>query len=291
MWVYLVGIPILICIGVYVGRGMSRRSINFKNKKVLIIGGTSGLGLALAIEIQKRKGDVTVAARRFDLLKSIKEKHGFSVFVADAVRYETLECLGDDYDFVFNCAGICYPGYFEDLDVDVFKKSMEINYFGTVNTLMHFYNNNKRPFGFVMVSSTLSFYSFPGYSSYSPCKAAINSLFDSLEMEMARSGVFLYVYYVSTIKSRGYDEENKNKPEFTKDIEGRECSKSCSPEERAKHLLNSMYYNNRIVSDVNTRLLKVAGRCDSVLDFLFLPLALVLVPFWKLYVKIKFFYF
>jgi 3-dehydrosphinganine reductase len=165
---------------------------------------------------------------------------------------------------------------------------MDLNYFGTLNSLKHFYEWNSRPLHFVMICSTIAFYTFPGYSSYAPSKSALRSLYESLNLEMEKENISLYIYYVSSIDSSGYCNENLTKPEFTKDVEGMGSKTGWSAEGRAKVLLREMGYNRVIVSDTCTNLLKIKSEASSVKEYILLPFSILFYPLWKLYVKRKF---
>lgn len=38
-------------------------------------------------------------------------------------------------EFVFTCAGVSKPGFFLEQDIQDFKNGMDLNYFGTLNTI------------------------------------------------------------------------------------------------------------------------------------------------------------
>jgi len=38
-------------------------------------------------------------------------------------------------DLLINSAGVAHPGYFQELDLDIFHWMMDVNYFGTVNII------------------------------------------------------------------------------------------------------------------------------------------------------------
>lgn len=88
----------------------------------------------------------------------------------------------------------------------------------------------------VIVSSTLGLMGMIGYTQYSPTKFALRGLAECLRQELIPYGIKTSIYFVSTIKSPGYDKENLTKPKITKMIEDGDTSDP-SPEARAKTLL------------------------------------------------------
>lgn len=88
----------------------------------------------------------------------------------------------------------------------------------------------------VMISSTLGLMGMIGYSQYSPTKFALRGLAECLRQELMPYGIETSIYFVSTIKSPGYEKENLTKPEITKMLEDGDLSDP-SPEARARTLL------------------------------------------------------
>ena len=87
-----------------------------------------------------------------------------------------------------------------------------------------------------MVSSTLGLMGMIGYSQYSPTKFALRGLAECLRQELIPYGIKTSIYFVSTIKSPGYEKENLTKPAITKIIEDGDASDP-SPVARAKTLI------------------------------------------------------
>lgn len=93
----------------------------------------------------------------------------------------------------------------------------------------------------VMVSSTLGLMGMIGYSQYSPTKFALRGLAECLRQELLPYGIKTSIYFVSTIKSPGYEKENLTKPNITKMIEDGDPSDP-SPIARANTLLKGIQY-------------------------------------------------
>lgn len=78
-----------------------------------------------------------------------------------------------------------------------------------------------KPRHLIFTSSVLGFFSIAGYGPYSPAKAALRSLSDTLtqEIKLYTSSVKVHTVFPGSILTTGFDTENKIKPEITKILE------------------------------------------------------------------------
>jgi len=119
-----------------------------ENMVVIITGGSSGLGKALAQRFIKKGATVVLIARnkqklaaaKDELLESCKDSSKVAVFNCDVADFSAIEKTFKDIidsigkiDILINSAGILREGYFEKLPIEVFREIMDINYFGTLN--------------------------------------------------------------------------------------------------------------------------------------------------------------
>ncbi|AFM99369.1 hypothetical protein EHEL_110950 [Encephalitozoon hellem ATCC 50504] len=277
----LLVLGVLVIIYFLLGRSAEHE---IREKKVLVVGGSSGLGLAFAQILKKAGNDVTITSRSAKRLKLLKREWGFGTKVLDVSTMDAQE--PSDFDYIFCCAGISYPSYFTDQSLELFKETMATNYLGTVAVLKHYVAANKKPMGFVMVGSTLSLLTFPGFSSYSPTKAALLSLFYTLRDEMAKLDVKLYFYNTASIQTPGLERENQTKPAYTRAIE--EMVPPSSAQERALVFLNGMKKRSIVASDIFTYLCQIRLECECLSDYLLFPMSVVVVFILRIYVRWKF---
>jgi NAD(P)-dependent dehydrogenase (short-subunit alcohol dehydrogenase family) len=110
----------------------------FSGKNILISGGSSGIGFAIAKIFVQSGANITLLARRKALLNSacqdleVYRKSSDQIiraFSADVSNYPGLEKvygqIQTSFDVLVNCAGIAYPGEFINLDARYSKKSSE----------------------------------------------------------------------------------------------------------------------------------------------------------------------
>jgi NAD(P)-dependent dehydrogenase (short-subunit alcohol dehydrogenase family) len=168
---------------------------------VVITGASSGLGLALARHYLERGATVAACARRVELLRILADEfpgkvHCYALDVRDAA---TLSAAAADFiaragvpDIVIANAGVSTGTLTRHAeDSDVFRKVMDINVLGAVQTFQPFVEamREARRGRMVGIASVAGFRGLPGSGAYSASKAALISYLESLRQEMRGSGV------------------------------------------------------------------------------------------------------
>jgi len=206
---------------------------------VIITGGSSGIGKETAKLYAQSGADVTIIARRMDILQSAKPEidamraaggtgrtQVFSADVSD--RAAITDALDQAIaqagvpDILITSAGIAIPGYFEDIEPESFERHMAVNYFGTVYALKAVLPAmRKRGSGrVVLVSSGAGLIGIFGYCPYSPTKFALRGLAESLRGELKRDGVGVSIVYPPDTDTPQLHTENLTKPDETKAMTG-----------------------------------------------------------------------
>jgi NAD(P)-dependent dehydrogenase (short-subunit alcohol dehydrogenase family) len=155
-------------------------SVWYAGKRVLVTGGTSGIGAGLArgfIEAGAHVtvagvGDAEIAAAAADPLLSKARAHKLDVRDGDAIK--SLVNSLDGLDVVVNCAGVIRRG--DELEPDVFESVVDINLNGTMRVC-----SAARPLlaktngAIVNLASMLSFFGGGLVPGYAASKAASRS--------------------------------------------------------------------------------------------------------------------
>jgi len=207
-------------------------------KLVLITGGSSGIGLALAKLLVSQGADVCLLARdqvklnqAQESLSSLKTRKNqkidlisvnISNYGALSLELENWTAAAGLPDLVINSAGVTYPGNFQDLDVGVFHRLMDINYFGTLHIIKILIPAMlKRGSGHIVnISSQAGFVGVFGYSAYSASKYAIRGFSDVLRAELKPSGIKMSIVFPPDTQTPQLDFEAPLKPPETKAIAG-----------------------------------------------------------------------
>lgn len=210
----------------------------YKNKLVLITGGSSGIGLAIARQILLNNGHVAILARREDLLASAakelvnsKRNPDQKIFTLQADvsnKTEVENAIGAFItehgipDMVFNSAGVAHPGRFEDLGDGIFHWMMDVNYFGIVNVLKVLVPlMQQRKSGVIVnISSIAGFIGVYGYTAYGASKFAVSGFSDALRSELKPDGIQVSIVFPPDTDTPQLTYESQFKPAVTKEIAG-----------------------------------------------------------------------
>ncbi len=105
-------------------------------KKILITGGSDGLGKAIAKKLKTKDADVIIVARNEDKLQKTAKELSCNYYVCDVSNYKQVEKMFKtigDIDILINCAGILIRGELDDNSLDDIQKVIEVNLLGTIN--------------------------------------------------------------------------------------------------------------------------------------------------------------
>lgn len=228
-----------------------------KDKVVIITGGTSGIGRALAFEFGTKGCKVVITGRNADALRDTYNDllvNGVDVhsIVADVTDpednkrmvEETINAFGR-IDILINNAGISMRAIFEDVDIDVIRKVMDINFYGAVYAtkycLPHIIRNRGSIIG---ISSIAGFRGLPARTGYSASKFALNGFLESLRTELLNTGVHVLTacpgFTASNIRKRSLTQDGSSQGESPRAEE-----KMMSAEECAAHIYRATVRRKR----------------------------------------------
>jgi len=180
--------------------------MDIKNKVVIITGATSGIGEACAAVFGREGAKVVITGRnqlKLDNTLVNLQKAGVECIgiLADAGVEEDNRKIADEtinkwgrIDILINNAGISMRALFEDLDMDVFRKVMDTNFWGTVYATKYCLPEILKSQGSIIgVSSINGFRGTPARTAYTASKFAMNGFFESLRTEVMKRGVHVLV--------------------------------------------------------------------------------------------------
>lgn len=167
----------------------------FKDKVIIVTGASSGIGLATARLFASYDAKVVMAARSIDKLEQLRNEMPEPADVlcvktdvtveADCKNLieETIKKFGR-IDILVNNAGISMRAMFIDLDLDVIKRLMDTNFWGTIYCTKYALPYLLESKGSVVgVISTAGYLGLPGRTGYSASKFAIRGFLSTLRVE------------------------------------------------------------------------------------------------------------
>jgi dehydrogenase/reductase SDR family member 7B len=228
-----------------------------KDKVVIITGGTSGIGKAMAVEFGLKGSRLLITGRNVEELeKTVQDLRGNNItvsgFRADVSNEDDNRRMAEEairlygtIDVLINNAGISMRALFEEVDLDVVKKVMDINFYGVLYATKYCLPEIKKNKGSVIgISSIAGFRGLPGRTGYSASKFALNGFLEVLRTELLKTGVHVLT------ACPGFTSSNIRKRSLTKDGSSqgespRQEEKMMSAEECARHIYRATVKRQR----------------------------------------------
>lgn len=211
---------------------------SFTNKRALITGGSSGIGLALARALTREGAHVCIVARgqaRIDEavaeLRALAVSHdqilfGVALDIAEPTQIDAavapiLERLGG-LDVLINNAGITYPAAFVDTPRDMVDQLLRINFLGTVDITRAFLPAMIAGGAgqIAIVSSLAGVLGIYGFSAYAASKFALRGFAECLRQELLAHAITVTLVFPPDTDTPMLRQENLIKPAETSALAG-----------------------------------------------------------------------
>jgi len=233
--------------------------MKLRDKVVIVTGATSGIGEACALVFGKEGARVVLTGRsQINLDNSLVrlQQAGIEAYgiLADAASEQDNKNVADAaikrfgrIDILINNAGISMRSLFEDLDLEVFRKVMDTNFWGTVYATKFCLPEILKNKGSIIgISSINGYRGTPARTAYTASKFAMNGFFESLRTEVMKRGVHVLV------ACPGFTASNIRKNALRSDgtLQGespREEEKLMTPEEVATAILKATLKRKRVL--------------------------------------------
>ena len=230
-----------------------------KDNVIIITGGSSGIGKALAEEFGKHGSKVLITGRnQSDLQAAVDELRQkgiiISGFPADVSRPEDNRNMAAEairvygkIDVLINNAGISMRALFEEVDLDVVRKVMDINFYGvlyaTQSCLPEIMKNKGSVVG---ISSIAGYRGLPGRTGYSASKFALNGFLEVLRTEMLKKGVHVLTacpgFTASNIRKRSLVNDGSAQGESPRDEATMMTAQEC-----ARHIYRATVKRKKVI--------------------------------------------
>jgi short-subunit dehydrogenase len=175
----------------------------FRGKTVIITGASSGIGMACAHVFHGQGANIVMAARNYGVIREIEtefnslRKDGALAVKTDVSIETDCKNLIDEavttfggIDVLINNAGLSMRANFSDVDLNVLKKLMDVNFWGTV-----FCTKYALPYliaskgSLAGISSVAGLHGLPGRTGYSASKYAMQGFLDTIRIENLKKGL------------------------------------------------------------------------------------------------------
>jgi 3-dehydrosphinganine reductase len=217
------------CVGYIVYIFWYKKAYDYKDKHVIITGGSSGIGLELAKCFYNAGSKVTIVARtKENLILAQNEitKHGKN----QGLSPENLMILPLDVssnqsnvssvlnkctqkfgpcDVLINSAGTSVAGAIQDLKDDEFLRMLQLNVLGSIYPTRAVLAGMRSKQGgrIVFLSSQAGQVGLYGYTAYSTSKYALRGFAETLQMEVRPDNIFVSLAFPPDTRTPGYEQE------------------------------------------------------------------------------------
>ncbi len=180
--------------------------MNWTKKNVWIIGASSGIGQAIAHELNSLGAYVVLSARNSTKLQQVQSQllhpNASQIIALDLINSESLlagisqfKQLSIPIDVLIHCGGISQRSTAMETDIGVCRQIFESNFFGQI-PITQFAVETMRHQGFgkiVVISSFAGKWGFYLRSSYAASKHALHGYYESLRMEEEKYGIKIQI--------------------------------------------------------------------------------------------------
>ena len=193
---------------------------------VIIVGGTFGIGFELARKYLGKSKNLIILGRseeKFPQIESELSSTDTKVFtkkidvtnleLSQKVIQEFIDDLGQ-IDLVIYSSGFYKPNNTFDLDIELYRKTLEVNFMGLINVMSKVLPQmQKQQNGHIaMVSSLAGFFGLPNSSGYGPSKAAMMNYSESIFNDCKKNNIYVSLINPGFVKTRLTDQNTFEMP-------------------------------------------------------------------------------
>jgi short-subunit dehydrogenase len=189
-----------------------------EKKVIWITGASSGIGKAVAIKFAQNGWIVAASARRENLLNELKKiNENIHPFPLDVTDIDKCKLVATNIINQFKNIDICLfgtgmhdPKSEKKFNLKKIREIMEVNYFGTMNSINSIYNyfSEKKNGQISIISSVAGYRGLPAAGAYCASKSALTSFAESLNFDMRMKNVRVSLVSPGFIKTPMTDQND-----------------------------------------------------------------------------------
>lgn len=203
---------------------LNTKITDWSKKRVWIVGASTGIGAALADALHSRQAKVAISARSADKLNAMVTRFGASRAISlplDITKVETIKAAEQElveawggYDLVVFMAGDYNAMRAWEIDLDVAKKMIDVNWGGFMNGLSVAIPRfmQAKSGGIALVSSVAGYRGLPKSLIYGPTKAALINLAETMYIDLKEKGLDVYLICPGFVKTPMTDKNDFEMP-------------------------------------------------------------------------------
>lgn len=234
---------------------------NYNNRIAFVCGGSSGIGLAVAVELARAGARVVLFARRKDVLQDAcskieREVPGKTIVAYSVDLGEERECRNalqravDEVgipDLVVNSVGGASPLRFLEIGSDQLEEIWKKNFCTCWNVCKALVPLmvEKRVGSIINISSMAGLFGVYGYTDYCATKFGVVGFSEALRSEVIHYGVRVQVFCPADTLTPGFERENVTKPMETVALS--EAAKIMTAEDVARALIRGIERRNFVI--------------------------------------------
>lgn len=179
--------------------------MNWKDKRIWIVGASSGIGEGLVTELARSHASLVISSRRVERLQILRQQfpsRSIEILPLDLAEHESLDeavatawkCY-DGFDYVFLNAGMSVRDLVAETQTDIEKRLMDVNFWAPVIITKALLSRLTDPdeMHLVITSSLSGKYGVPKLAAYASSKHALHGYFDSLRAETYNTGLCIHI--------------------------------------------------------------------------------------------------
>ena len=172
--------------------------------RVLVTGGSRGIGRAIALRFAREGARVVVAARSSDQLDQVVQEieraggkglagqlNVIEFGAVEAAMFRALQFTDGALDVLVNCAGVFDVKPFQRMDIATWERNITVNLNGPFHVTLEALQaleQGTRPHVF-MINSVAGRQAFPGNTAYCASKFGLKGFADALRLDLAEQGI------------------------------------------------------------------------------------------------------
>ena len=175
------------------------QTYNNEKKTAIITGASDGIGAAFTRLLIKKGWKVIGISRSSGKLRALSKsilsnKQSFKYFPSDVQDFKKLKTIAKEVevpDLLFLNAGIYSPVNASEINLNVYKNHLNVNYLGVLNSYEAFLPGllKKKNGHIIIMSSVSGWIGLPKAAAYGPTKAALRSFAQSVRYDLNPKGI------------------------------------------------------------------------------------------------------